>query len=150
MRHPKVPLAAAFLTSIEVSPGISLLKRISGSELEGQIYHLSMLLTAFCTCRDRSAWNFQIHMYRVITRGDRRENIYADSADKASFRLFFAQIIDQFNWVCYAYCLKGNHYHRLIQTPDANFSKGMRQLKGVYTLTYNPHHGKVGPFPREV
>lgn len=38
----------------------------------------------------------------------------------------------------------GNHYHLLIETPDANLSKGMRQLNGVYTQTYNRHHRRVG------
>ncbi len=26
-----------------------------------------------------------------------------------------------------------NYYHFIIETPDANLSKGMRQLNGVYT-----------------
>jgi REP element-mobilizing transposase RayT len=30
-----------------------------------------------------------------------------------------------------------NHYHLLIETPDANLSKGMRQLNGVYTQRFN-------------
>ncbi|MFK5947369.1 MAG: hypothetical protein QM500_01200 [Methylococcales bacterium] len=30
----------------------------------------------------------------------------------------------------YAYCLMGNHYHLLVETPEANLSKGMRQLNG--------------------
>jgi REP element-mobilizing transposase RayT len=37
-----------------------------------------------------------------------------------------------------------NHYHLLIETPDANLSKGMRQLNGVYTQTYNRAHARVG------
>jgi putative transposase len=37
-----------------------------------------------------------------------------------------------------------NHYHLLVQTPDANLSKGMRQLNGVYTQAYNRRHGKTG------
>ena len=48
------------------------------------------------------------------------------------------------NWVCHAYCLMSNHYHLLIETPDANLSKGMRQLNGLYTQTYNRAHGRVG------
>ena len=43
------------------------------------------------------------------------------------------QVISRFNWVCHAWCLMDNHYHLLIQTPDGNLSKGMRQLNGVYT-----------------
>jgi len=37
-----------------------------------------------------------------------------------------------------------NHYHLLIETPDANLSKGMRQLNGVYTQYVNRTHGRVG------
>ncbi|WP_446905061.1 transposase [Aeromonas veronii] len=36
----------------------------------------------------------------------------------------------QFNWVVHAYCLMDNHYHLLLETPDINLSKGMRQLNG--------------------
>jgi hypothetical protein len=38
----------------------------------------------------------------------------------------------------------GNHYHLLIETPEANLSKGMRQLNGVYTQCFNKVHGRVG------
>jgi putative transposase len=37
-----------------------------------------------------------------------------------------------------------NHYHLVIETPDGNLSKGMRQLNGVYTQSYNKRHGRVG------
>jgi hypothetical protein len=37
-----------------------------------------------------------------------------------------------------------NHYHLLIQTPDGNLSKGMRQLNGVYTQISNRRHRRVG------
>lgn len=83
-------------------------------------------------------------LYHVTSRGDRRENIYDDSTDKELFSSIFGQVISQFNWICYAYCLMDNHYHLLIQTPDSNLGKGMRQLNGVYTQTYNRRHHKVG------
>jgi hypothetical protein len=38
----------------------------------------------------------------------------------------------------------GNHYHLVIETPDKNLSKGMRQLNGVYTQMSNRRHGRVG------
>ncbi len=37
-----------------------------------------------------------------------------------------------------------NHYHLLVETPDGNLSKGMRQLNGVYTQRFNRVHGRVG------
>ncbi|MCB1984246.1 MAG: transposase [Burkholderiales bacterium] len=37
-----------------------------------------------------------------------------------------------------------NHYHLIIETPDGNLSKGMRQLNGVYTQASNRRHGRSG------
>jgi putative transposase len=37
-----------------------------------------------------------------------------------------------------------NHYHLLIEAPEANLSRGMRQLNGVYTQRFNRRHHKVG------
>jgi hypothetical protein len=37
-----------------------------------------------------------------------------------------------------------NHYHLLIETPDANLSKGMRQLNGVYTQSFNRANARAG------
>jgi len=37
-----------------------------------------------------------------------------------------------------------NHYHLLIETAEANLSKGMRQLNGVYTQWVNRTFGRVG------
>jgi putative transposase len=39
-----------------------------------------------------------------------------------------------------AYCLMSNHYHLLIQTPEANLSRFMRHIDGVYTQRYNRAH----------
>jgi len=35
-------------------------------------------------------------------------------------------------------------YHFVVETAEANLSKGMRQLNGVYTQYYNTHHDRVG------
>lgn len=37
-----------------------------------------------------------------------------------------------------------NHYHLLVETPDGNLSKGMRQLNGAYTQRFNRTHERVG------
>jgi len=54
------------------------------------------------------------------------------------------QIITRFNWICHAWCLMDNHYHLLVQTPDGNLSKGMRQFNGVFTQASNRRHRRVG------
>lgn len=87
---------------------------------------------------------FKNALYHLTSRGDRRENIYEDDVDRKSFLNIFSSVIEQFNWICFSYCLMDNHYHLLIQTPDSNLSKGMRQLNGVFTQTYNRRHQKTG------
>ena len=87
---------------------------------------------------------FQGALYHVTSRGDRREAIYEDDADRMKFLETLETVIREFNWVCHAYCLMTNHYHLVIETPDGNLSKGMRQLNGVYTQGSNRRHGRSG------
>jgi REP element-mobilizing transposase RayT len=83
-------------------------------------------------------------LYHVTSRGDRREDIYEEETDRLAFLAVLDDVCDIYNWVCHAYCLMNNHYHLLIETPDANLSKGMRQLNGVYTQSFNRSHRRVG------
>ena len=87
---------------------------------------------------------FEGALYHVTSRGDRREDIYETDADREAFLSLLGAVCDRYHWVCHAYCLMGNHYHLLIETPDANLSRGMRQLNGMYTRTFNIAHGRVG------
>ena len=82
--------------------------------------------------------------YHVTSRGDGRENIYLSDDDRIAWLETLAQVCERFNWVCHAYCQMTNHYHLVIETPDANLSKGMRQLNGVYTQRFNRSHQRVG------
>ena len=83
-------------------------------------------------------------LYHVTSRGDRQDDIYETNVDREAFLELLGEVCDTYNWVCHAYCLMSNHCHLLIETPDANLSKGMRQLNGVYTQTFNRRHKRVG------
>ena len=83
-------------------------------------------------------------LYHVTSRGDRREAIYEDDEDRERFLEILGRVVAEFNWICHAYCLMGNHYHLLIETPDGNLSKGMRQLNGVFTQASNRRHRRCG------
>ena len=83
-------------------------------------------------------------LYHVTSRGDRQEDIYESDADRRLFLSVFADVCSHYNWTCHAYCLMSNHYHLIIETPDANLSKGMRQLNGEYTRKFNRAHKRVG------
>jgi len=83
-------------------------------------------------------------LYHVTARGDRQEPIYEDDNDRKVFLDLLGKVIVEWNWICHVYCLMGNHYHLVVETPDGNLSKGMRQLNGVYTQLSNRRHQRVG------
>lgn len=83
-------------------------------------------------------------LYHVTSRGDRREDIYSNNADRLAWLEVFGQVCERFNWVCHAWCQMTNHYHIVVETIEGNLSRGMRQLNGVYTQTFNRRHGRVG------
>jgi REP element-mobilizing transposase RayT len=62
----------------------------------------------------------------------------------ASFLDLLGKEIHQQGWLCYAYCLMDNHYHLLIETPEANLVCSMRRLNGVYTQAFNRRRKKSG------
>lgn len=83
-------------------------------------------------------------LYHVTSRGNRREEIFLGDDDRESFLDLLGQVCSRFNWTIHAFCLMTNHYHLLVETPDGNLSRGMRQLNGVYTQNFNRRHGRVG------
>ena len=72
-------------------------------------------------------------LYHVTSRGDRQEAIFEDDQDRTAFLNVLSEVVSRFRWRCHAYCLMGNHYHLMIETPEANLTKGMRHLNGVFT-----------------
>jgi REP element-mobilizing transposase RayT len=83
-------------------------------------------------------------LYHVTSRGDGREVIFLGDEDRHGFLDVLSEIVRDFNWAVHAYCLMDNHYHLLIEMPESNLSRGMRQLNGVYTQRFNRRHGRVG------
>jgi len=83
-------------------------------------------------------------LYHVTSRGNERKPIFKDDSDREIFLDILYKVNKRYNWICHAYCLMDNHYHLVIETPDGNLSKGMRQLNGVYTQTFNKKYRRVG------
>jgi putative transposase len=74
-------------------------------------------------------------LYHVTSRGNGRSKIFRSSKDRTPFLTILAAVIQNYNWQLHAYCLMDNHYHLVVETPDGNLSRGMRQFNGVYTQT---------------
>jgi len=83
-------------------------------------------------------------LYHVTARGNADQGIFLDDADRTQFLEVLGNVVDRFQWICHGYCLMGNHYHLLVETPAANLSQGMRLLNGVYTQAFNRRHGRSG------
>jgi len=83
-------------------------------------------------------------LYHVTARGNARQDIFLDDEDRNRFLSVLEQVVSRFHLVVHAYCLMGNHYHLLLETPEGNLSKALRQLNGVYTQAFNRRHGRVG------
>jgi len=80
----------------------------------------------------------------VTSRGNARADIFADEQDRQAFLETLGKVVQRFHWLCHAYCLMDNHDHVVLETPEGNLSKGMRQLNGMYTQAYNRRHRRVG------
>lgn len=83
-------------------------------------------------------------LYHLTARGNDQHNIFHDETDRQHFLTLFGREILQQGWRCYAYCLMGNHYHLLLETPEPNLSHGMRRLNGSYTQRFNWRYQRVG------
>ena len=83
-------------------------------------------------------------LYHVMARGNAREDIYRNDADRLHFLSCLGAVCERFDWQVWAYCLMDNHYHLLIETRCATLSRGMREVNGVYTQAFNRRHSRVG------
>ncbi|MEK7632745.1 MAG: transposase [Patescibacteria group bacterium] len=82
--------------------------------------------------------------YHITSRGNEKKDIFFSNEDRMLFLRVLGRVVEERNWICHAYVLMTNHYHLLIETPDANLSEGMRQLNGIYTQKINQRYGRVG------
>ncbi len=87
---------------------------------------------------------FEGAVYHVMCRGDRRESIFEDDADRARFLATLSEACQRTGWRIHAYVLMSNHYHWLLETPRANLVAGMRWFQSSYTVRYNIRHRKAG------
>jgi putative transposase len=83
-------------------------------------------------------------LYHVTARGNARQAIFLDDADRQRFLRVIEQVVSRLHLLLHAYCLMDNHFHLVVETPEANLSTAMRQLNGVYTQAFNRRHGRVG------
>ncbi len=83
-------------------------------------------------------------VYHVISRGDRREEIFRSDSDRSCFLNTLAEACERSGFIVHSYVLMKNHYHLLLETPGGNLVEGMRWLQGTYTVRFNSRNHLVG------
>ena len=83
-------------------------------------------------------------IYHVTTRGNRKQEIFSGDRDRIRFLQLLERVVAALGWRCHTYCLMTNHYHLLVETPQANISQGMHRLNGVYAKWFNWRHDFEG------
>jgi len=87
---------------------------------------------------------FEDALYHVTSRGNRREQIFDNDADRVALLDKISEAMERFEATVFAYCLMNNHYHLVLQTRRANLSRLLRHVNGNYAQAYNRRHAKVG------
>jgi REP element-mobilizing transposase RayT len=81
-------------------------------------------------------------IHHVSTRGNNGRAIFEDGDDRLRFLEILAVVTKKHAWVLHAYCLMGNHYHLLVETPEPDLGAGMRHLNGRYAVRFNRRNGR--------
>jgi len=82
--------------------------------------------------------------YHVTARGNERKPIYRDDADRTHFLELLGEDTERFGLRIHAYVLMDNHFHLLLETPEANLSRAMQWLNVSYSLWFNRRHNRAG------
>jgi len=82
-------------------------------------------------------------IYHVMNRGDRRDAIFHDDRDRELFLATLGEACEKADWLVHAYCLMGNHFHRVMETPKGNLVAGMKWFLGTYTARKNGDKSKL-------
>jgi putative transposase len=83
-------------------------------------------------------------IHHVYSRGNRREVIYRVDYDFHRFLLYLCDELVKRDWRCLAYALIPNHYHLVIETPEANLSAGMHRLNLRWAKAFNREYRQYG------
>lgn len=83
-------------------------------------------------------------VYHVMARGDGGKTVFENKDDHEVFLHRLGEACDSCGWRVHAWVLMGNHFHLLLETPQANLVAGMKWLLGVFSQGWNRARGRKG------
>jgi len=82
--------------------------------------------------------------YHVTCRGNERKAIFISDADRRRFIEYLKSAHERYGAIINAYCLMGNHYHLMLETPMGNLSQIMHHINASYTTYFNVKRSRAG------
>jgi REP element-mobilizing transposase RayT len=82
--------------------------------------------------------------YHVTSRGNERRTVFQSNRDREKYLSYLESAHERYGALIHVYCLMGNHYHLLLETPRGNLSKILHYINGAYTTYFNIKRGRSG------
>jgi putative transposase len=82
--------------------------------------------------------------FHVVARAVPGQPLFRDDVDRRVFLEPMNRVTRRRGWQLWAYCLMTTHYHVVVATPEADLSRGMQYVNGVYALRFNRRWDRFG------
>ena len=83
-------------------------------------------------------------IYHVMARGNGRQDIVQDDADRGRLVAYLERAVKRSGWSLYAFVFLTNHLHLVLQTPRPNLAKGMQLFLSSYANGWARRHRHCG------
>jgi putative transposase len=100
--------------------------------------------------------SFAEGIYHLGSHGSDDRELFVNDADRNDFLDRLAAVWRHFELELLSYVLLGNHYHTILQIPDARISRALQRLHTDYSHQHNRRHGRKShlfrahPFARQI
>jgi len=82
--------------------------------------------------------------YHVMNRGNAGEDVFITRRDREKFLEYLETASSRFSLRIHTYCLMSNHYHLLVETPEANLSQAIQWINVSYAVYFNNKRQRRG------
>ena len=83
-------------------------------------------------------------VYHLMARGEGGKMVFETDEDRKGFLFRLGKVCECHGWRVHAWVLMGNHFHLLVETPEANLVTGMKLLLGTFSQGWNRRRMRSG------
>ena len=79
-----------------------------------------------------------------MARGEGGKDVFEDEVDRTVWLARLGEVCGSYGWRVHAWVMMGNHFHLLLETPEANLVAGMKWFMGVFSQGWNRRRKRLG------